>query len=77
MPVKLRDIIEALVERGEADWAEACAWILPLEPMMDHGFTYDEILDMTIEEIEVWRKTPPKPLKYDGWQFWWGKAAFR
>ena len=75
MSVRLKDVIEALKKRGEDDWAEACMWVLPLQPMIEHGFAYEEVLNMTINEIEAWDKIPAKPLKYEGWNFWWGLAA--
>ena len=77
MSTKLHEIIEALIKREEKDWAEACAWLLPLEPMINHGYSYEEILNMTIEEIEVLMKTPQKPLKYENWNFWWGQEAWK
>jgi len=76
MSVTLRQVIEALIEREELDWAEACAWVLPFEPMIDHGFSFDDVLDMSIDEIEAWRQLKPRPPKYEGWDtFYWGEAA--
>lgn len=75
MPITLRQVIEELQKRGEVEWAEACELLLPFDLMITHGFTMNKVLDMTLEEIEAWNNIPPKPLKYDGWNFWWGKAA--
>jgi len=75
MSITLWDVIKELRARGEAADAEACELFIPLELGMIHGFTPEKVLGMTMEEVEAWYNTPPKPARYDGWQFWRGREA--
>jgi len=74
MKLKLRDVIEALEQRKRYGDAEYYRVVIPFELGIIHGFTEGQVLRMTIDEIEMWYRKPPKPLKYDGWNFWWGTA---
>lgn len=73
--VTLREVVEELRQRGEPEEAEYCELVIPFELSLIHGFTRDKVLDMTVDEVEAWYATPPKPLKYDGWNYWPGKCA--
>ena len=75
MPVTLREVAVELRRRGEHEEAEYCELVIPFELILIHDFTFDEVLDMTVDEVEAWYGTPPKPLKYIGWNFTWGLAA--
>jgi len=75
MSVKLRDVIKALEQRERYEDAEYYGTIVPFELGIIHGFSENQVLGMTIDEIEMWYRKPPKPLKYEGWNFWWGEAV--
>jgi len=75
MSVCLAEVIKALRERGEDEEASYCELMIPFELSLLHGFTIREILKMSMNEIEAWYNTPPKPLKYEGWNYWRGKSA--
>jgi len=73
--LKLREIISALQERGRHDEAEFYQLTTVLQLTILQGFSESKILDMTVDEVNAYLKLPPKPLKYEGWNFWWGDAA--
>lgn len=75
MSVRLADVVAALRERGEYDEADYCEIVIPFEICIKHGFGMDEVLEMTMDEVEAWYSIPEKPLKYSGWNFWWGTEA--
>jgi len=75
LSVTLNRLVREFRERGEVEEAEYLEWVIPLEIMMLHNFTYEQVMKMPVEEAERWYGTPPKPLKYDGWNHWYGKAA--
>jgi len=73
--LKLKDIIENLESRGRVEEADFYKLLVPFELGLIHGLTEREVLKMTVDEIEGWYQTPPKPAKYHGWNsFYWGKA---
>lgn len=73
--IPLRLVAEAMRRRGEEDEADYLEWVIPFELMILHDFSYDEVMDMDVGEAEAWYRTPPKPSRYDGWNFWWGSKA--
>lgn len=77
MSVKLRDIVENLVSRGKKEEADYYRLIVAFELMLKHGLSENDVLNMTVDEIEMCYKMPPKPEKYRGWNFWWGEAAYK
>jgi hypothetical protein len=76
LSVKLREVLKAMRMRGENREANQCEFIIPLKLNIIHGFTYEKVLEMTMEEIEKWCNMEPKPAKYKDWNFWRGKEAF-
>jgi len=74
-PLKLREIIVALHQKGRHDEAEFYQLTTVLQLMTLQGFSESRILDMTVDEVDAYLKLPQKPLKYEGWNFWWGKEA--
>ena len=76
MNLKFREVLEAMRQQGNPQDADHCEFIIPLKLNVIHGFTYEKVLDMTMDEIERWLNVEPKPAKYEGWNFWWGKEAF-
>ena len=78
MEPRLIDVIHALEKRGRNEEAELCRVLPPLLISLLHGFTEERVMRMTINEVERWIVTPPRPPQYDGWNtFYWGKAAFQ
>lgn len=75
MEPRLVDIIEELKRQGRHLEADKLKAEVLLELYFKHGLDEHSILKMTIDELEGWYQKPPKPLKYDGWQFYWGKAV--
>jgi hypothetical protein len=71
--LRLIDVLEALTKRNRRDEAEDYLTFFVLNVGLIHGFTIEEVEQMTISELEHWVYAPPKPLKYDGWNFWWGE----
>jgi len=76
MSLRLIEVIEALRQRERNDEADYYEMVVPFELFLIHNLSENKVLNMTVDEIEAWYKTPPKPLKYGGWNFWWGKAAY-
>ena len=75
MSVPLKKVVEELRERGEEEEADYIELMIPFELMIIHNFSYDEGMDMSLDDIEAWYQIPAKPAKYEGWSFWWGEAA--
>ena len=76
MSYKLSDIIKVLEQLGRQEEAEYYKLMVPFDLLLLHRFSEKRVMSMTVDEIEKWYQTPPKPLKYEGWNFWWGEAAF-
>ena len=76
MSLRLVEVVEALRQRERFDEADFYEAVVPFELFLIHGLSEKKVLNMTVDEVEAWYKTPPKPAKYDGWQFWWGEKAF-
>lgn len=78
MEPRLRDVIAALEKRGRCEDEEYafCSFFIPFKLMLFHGLSEEQVLNMTIDEIKTWWDAPIKPLKYEGWNFYWGEAAF-
>ena len=72
----LSDIITALKKRGRIDEAEAYQLYVTVYLDFVHGVPEDEALKMSIDDVTKLLVLPPKPLRYEGWNFYWGKAAF-
>jgi len=75
MEPRLIDVIKALEQRGRDDDAEYYRVVIPFELGIIHGLSEGMVMQMTIDEIEGWYNKPPKPLKYEGWNHWWGRAV--
>lgn len=76
MSLKLKDIIRELIARGKHEEAQYYRVVVPFDLGLLHDIDEDKVLDMTVDAIEVLYRLPPKPDKYEGWNFYWGKAAF-
>jgi hypothetical protein len=57
---------EELIEKGENALIMSLIYDVPIE----------NLLYMTLEDISKLVVPPEKPLKYEGWNFWHGEAAF-
>jgi hypothetical protein len=75
MEPRLVDVIRALEKRERYEDAEYYKVMIPLQLSLLHGLTEEKVLNMTIDEIEGYFNMPPVPLKYEGWNFWWGPAV--
>jgi len=69
------DLIENLKKRGRIEEADFYELMVPLDLNFIHGFSKKKIMEMTVEEITAWYNTSPRPIKYEGWTYWRGKAA--
>jgi len=75
-PPRLIDVATALEKRGRQEEADYYGAIYPQMISMIYGLSVDDLLHMSIEEISKLEVPPEKPLKYEGWNFWHGRAAF-
>ena len=76
--MKLRDMIQALQERGRYEEALIYRTLISAQLYLKQGLSEKRVLNMTLDEIEVQMRLPEKPLKYDGWNtFIWGESAYR
>jgi len=75
--MKLKDMLAALRERGREEEAMLYGTLIPAQLYLRQRISEKRVLNMELEEIETYMRLPEKPLKYDGWQHYWGKAAFR
>lgn len=73
--VSLQQVVEAMRVKGEEDEADYLELMIPLELMVLHGFSFEEVMEMSMDDVEAWYNTSPKPIRYAGWNFWWGEAA--
>ena len=74
--MKLRDMIQALQERGRYEEALIYRTLISAQLYLKQGLSEKRVLNMTVDEIEVQMRLPEKPLKYEGWDtFIWGSAA--
>ena len=74
--MRLIDMVGALKERGRDLEADYFSTVITTQLLLRQGFSTRRTLMMDLDEIEVWMKMPAKPAKYDGWNYWWGEAAF-
>ena len=77
MEIRLRDIVENLRKRGREEDAETYSTYFITMLNLFQGFSERKVLNMTVDELEAWMKIPPKPPEYKGWNFWWGKSAYK
>lgn len=76
MSIRFSQVLQTLRDRGENEEADLCELNIVFELAVTHGFTHEEILEMTMDEIEKWYSAPPRPAKYAGWEhFYWGKEV--
>ena len=76
--MKLRDMIQALQDRGRYEEALIYRTLIPAQLYLRQGLSEKRVLNMTLDEIEIQMRLPEKPLKYEGWDtFVWGSAAYR
>lgn len=75
--MKLRDMIQALQERGRYEEALIYRTLISAQLYLKQGLSEKRVLNMTLDEIEIQMRLPEKPLKYEGWNHWWGEAAYR
>jgi hypothetical protein len=73
---RLIDIAVALGKRGREEEADYYGEAFPTLMSLIYDVPIDEILQMTPEDISKLELPPEKPLKYEGWNFWHGRAAF-
>lgn len=78
-PIRLRDIIEVLEKREQYIEAFYYGMVVPLRLEAMHGIPFEQVENMTVDEIGALWMAPPTPIKYrdGGWNFWWGEEAFR
>lgn len=74
MKPRLIDIIKAFEQRGRDEDAEYWRTTIPFELGVMHRLSEKAVMMMTMDEIEGWYQKPMTPLKYEGWNFWWGTA---
>lgn len=75
--LRLVDVVHALEKRGRTTEALNYSIILPLFLELAHGVSIDDALMMSLDEVVHLTLKPVKPLKYEGWNFWWGAAVMR
>ena len=75
--MKLKDMLTALRERGREEEALLYGTIIPAQLYLRQRIGEKRVLNMELDDIDVLMRLPEKPLKYDGWNFWWGEAAFQ
>ena len=76
--MKLRDMIQALQDRGRYEEALVYRTLIPAQLFLKQRLTEKQVLNMTLDEIEAQMRLPEKPLKYSNWDtFVWGEAAYR
>ena len=73
---RLIDIVVALEKQGRLDDAEYYGATYPLLLSLIYDIPLEDVLSMTVETISKLEVPPEKPLKYEGWNFWHGGAAF-
>jgi len=76
--MKLRDMIQALQDRGRHEEALIYSTLILAQLYLHQGLSEKRVLNMTVDEIEAQMRLPEKPLKYESWDtFIWGSAAYR
>lgn len=73
---RLIDIATVLKKQGRQEEADYYRETYPLIMSLIYDLPIDELLYMTATEISKLQVPPEKPLKYEGWNFWHGRAAF-
>lgn len=78
-PVKIRDIVEVLNRRGQYVDAFYYGMYIPLQIEAKHGIPFERVQELTVDEVIALMEIPAVPMKYraGGWNFYWGKEAFR
>lgn len=71
----MREMIQALEERGRIEEALIYRTILTAQLYLRQGLSERHVLNMELDEIEAQMMLPEKPVKYENWNFWWGEAA--
>ena len=69
-------VLKALEERGRI--AEAIAYKLYVVEYMSyaHQLSEEDVLKLSMEQVNTLLQVPPRPLKYRGWDtFYWGGAV--
>ncbi len=72
----LRDVVAALEKRGRQEEAGYYSTLYPFIIGAIYGLTEEETMDMSLNDLAELPDLPQKPLKYEGWNFWHGGAAF-
>jgi len=75
--MKLKEMLAALRERGREEEALLYGAIIPAQLYLRQRISEKRVLNMELDDIDVLVRLPEKPLKYDGWTHYWGKAAFQ
>ncbi len=73
---RLIDVASALEKRGRQEEADYYGEDYPEILSFIYDIPVDKLLYMTVDDISGLQVPPEKPLKYDGWNFWHGEAAF-
>lgn len=73
---RLIDIARTLEKHGRQEEADYYGTVYPQMISLIYSIPIDKLLYMSVEEISALELPPEKPLKYDGWNFWFGRAAF-
>lgn len=71
--LSLADVVSALRLRGRLDEVINYGVFIPLTIELTHGIPFEEVLDMSINDISLLLMMPPKPAGYD--LFYWGRAT--
>jgi len=78
MEPRLVDVLEAMRKRGEVEEALSYQLYVFLHLGLYYGIPENRVMTMSIDKIVRLLMTPPRPLKYRGWNtFYWGEAAFQ
>ena len=73
---RLRDVVAALEKSERQEEADYYSITYPFLIDLIYGIPEDEVMDMSIDDLAELPNLPQKPLKYEGWNFWHGGAAF-
>lgn len=70
-------MVGALKQRGRDEEALVYETLITAQLYLRQGLSEKRVLDMTLDEIEAQMMLPEKPLRYEGWNFWWGLEAVK
>lgn len=65
-------MVEALKKRGRDEEALEYGVLIPFLAGAVHNIAFEDVLDMTVDEVALLLRLPPKPSGWDN--FYWGRA---